>query len=183
MEKTAKIWSDFSDRLLRFISSKIPNTEDAHDIRQEVFVKIHTQLDKLKNDEKLEAWVYQISRHAIADYYRRHYKTTQDTHPALETMADTAEQNLAYQQHAYCCLEPFIRELPEKYQQVILLTHQGHKQAEIAHQLNTSLSNVKMRFQRAKDMLKKDFISCCGYHLDAHGKLTGEQDCQRECRH
>lgn len=183
MERTAQIWSDFSDHLLRFIASKIPNREDAHDIRQEVFLKIHTQLDKLNNEEKLEAWIYQISRHIIADYYRKQYKTAQNTSPALEVLVDAPEENLAYQQYAYCCLEPFISELPQKYQQVIKLAHEGHKQADIAQQLDTSLSNIKMRFQRAKEMLKKDFISCCGYHLDANGKLAGEQDCKRSCQH
>lgn len=183
MEKTAKIWNDFSDHLLGFIKNRIPNGEDAHDIRQEVFVKIHTQLNRLRDDEKVEAWVYQISRYVIADYYRAYYKASENTDSTLNTLADTPEENKAYQQHAYCCLEPFINELPEKYQQVIKLSREGHKQAAIARQLNTSLSNIKMRFQRSKEMLKKEFITCCGYHLDQNGKLTGDQDCKRECGH
>lgn len=183
MEKTLKIWNDFSEHLLRFISKKIPNQEDAYDIRQEVFVRIHTQLNRLKEEQKVEAWVYQISRNVIADYYRSHYKTSQNMPLAVSFLADTPEENKAYQQHTYCCLEPFIEALPEKYQQVINLSREGYKQDAIAEVLDTSLSNVKMRFQRAKEMLKQEFVSCCGYHLNQQGKLSGDQDCHRECQH
>ncbi|OJJ22625.1 hypothetical protein BKI52_06765 [marine bacterium AO1-C] len=181
MEGTTEIWETFSSQLLNFIKSKVSNKEDAYDLLQEIFIKIHTQLNRLEDEQKIEAWVYQISRYTIQDYYRGYYRASQKMNESVEQLQETPEENQAYQQVAYCCWEPFVTQLPEKYRIVFELSLQGHKQAAIAQQLNTSLSNVKMRLQRAKEMLKKEFISCCGYHLGENGKLKGDQDCQRHC--
>ncbi len=182
MEKTTEIWDTFSSQLLNFIKSRIPNKEDASDLLQEVFIKIHTQLGSLKDEQKIEPWVYQISRYTIQDYYRTHYRGVEKMDEAMEQWPANPDENQAYQQIKYCCWEPFITKLPEKYKVVFELSLQGYKQADIAQQLNTSLSNVKMRLQRAKEMLKTAFIGCCGYHLSDKGKLQGDQDCQSHCK-
>jgi len=181
MEGTTEIWEAFSNQLLNFIRSKVSNKEDAYDLLQDIFIKIHTQLDRLKDEQKVEAWVYQISRYTIQDYYRAHYRVSEKVNESATNWQAMPDENEAYQQVSYCCWGPFVEQLPEKYKTVFELSLQGHKQAVIAQKLNTSLSNVKMRMQRAKEMLKKEFISCCGYHLGNNGKLQGDQDCQRHC--
>ena len=40
------------------------------DLLQEVFVKIHSRMDTLKDIRRLNGWIYQIARNAIIDYYR-----------------------------------------------------------------------------------------------------------------
>ena len=182
MEGTTEIWETFSNQLLNFIKSKVSNNEDAYDLLQEIFIKIHTQLDCLKDEQKVEAWVYQISRYTIQDYYRAQYRTSEKVDESVKQWQAMPEENNAYRQISYCCWEPFIEQLPEKYKTVFELSLQGYKQAAIAQKLATSLSNVKMRMQRAKEMLKKEFISCCGYHLGNNDKLEGEQDCRHHCR-
>ena len=42
----------------------------AEDILQDVFVRIHTRTNSLKNNIKLESWIYRITRNAVIDYYR-----------------------------------------------------------------------------------------------------------------
>src|SRR5438477_11812766 len=38
---------------------------------QDVFLKIHTHIDTLRDEDKLQGWIYQIARNAITDYYRK----------------------------------------------------------------------------------------------------------------
>ena len=60
-----------SDRLRRFISKRVDRAADVEDILQDTFVKIHVDLPRLKDRDKLTAWTYQIARNTVADYYRR----------------------------------------------------------------------------------------------------------------
>ena len=67
---TEKVWYEFNAQLKLFILKRIPDEHSAEDILQDVFLKIHAHIDGLKNEEKLEGWIYQIARNAIHDYYR-----------------------------------------------------------------------------------------------------------------
>ena len=69
MKVTEKIWHEYQSRLAAFIRSKV--AEDVvDDLLQDVFMKIHLRIDSLKDDAKLEGWLYQITRNTITDYYR-----------------------------------------------------------------------------------------------------------------
>jgi RNA polymerase sigma-70 factor (ECF subfamily) len=63
------MWEEFSGPLKSFIMKRVPSEADADDLLQEVFVKIHNNIEELKDDYKINAWVYRITRNTIADYY------------------------------------------------------------------------------------------------------------------
>ena len=67
---TDQIWQEFSDRLRLFILRRVRNENDTEDILQDAFWKIHNNLHTLKHGDKLEAWIYQIARNTIIEYYR-----------------------------------------------------------------------------------------------------------------
>ena len=54
-DKTKKIWIEFSKQLKFFISRKVADTSVAEDILQEVFIKIHSNIDGLKDEQKIKA--------------------------------------------------------------------------------------------------------------------------------
>src|SRR5438876_2830454 len=64
------IWCDFAAPLLGFIRKRVSNEHDAEDILQQVFLKIQTRMDSLRDTEKLQGWLYRIARNAIVDHYR-----------------------------------------------------------------------------------------------------------------
>ncbi|MCA1758619.1 MAG: hypothetical protein LC658_02525 [Bacteroidales bacterium] len=62
--------------------------------------------------------------------------------------------------------------LPEKYSNPLLLSViENIPQAEIAKQLNLSVSATKMRVQRARKMLYDKFIECCDIEYSKTGGL------------
>ena len=67
---TERLWQELSARLRAFIRRRVGSEADADDILQEVFVRIHINLTRLKNKESVHAWVYRIARNAIADHHR-----------------------------------------------------------------------------------------------------------------
>src|SRR5512136_1940276 len=64
------LWEQMHSRLCRFVCSRFADQADADDILQEVFLKIHANLDSVRNMERMESWIYQIARNSIADFYR-----------------------------------------------------------------------------------------------------------------
>ena len=71
------IWNQFSSDLKSFILSRVKNEDDADDILQNTFIKIHDNLSKLRDNSKIKPWIYQITRNLIIDYFR---SVNQDSH-------------------------------------------------------------------------------------------------------
>ena len=135
---TDQIWQEFSDRLRSFILRRVRSEHDTKDILQDVFWKIHSNIHTLKHGDKLEAWIYQIARNTIIDYYRHQAKLPSDIselpEPGVEPVAaeDRPEEVVA-------CLKPMIDGLPEKYRQAIVLTeYENLTQKEMSQKLGLS---------------------------------------------
>src|SRR5687768_18258255 len=67
---TQQLWSEFGDRLRAFIARRVESNADADDILQEVFLRIHRHANTVERQERLVSWLFQVTRNAIADYYR-----------------------------------------------------------------------------------------------------------------
>ena len=65
------IWNDMNDRLTNFVNGKVKDPELTKDIVQDVFLKVFTKFDTLKNKEKLVSWIYQITRNEIISHFRK----------------------------------------------------------------------------------------------------------------
>jgi RNA polymerase sigma factor (sigma-70 family) len=64
------VYESFHTGLRRFVLTKVSDPAAADDILQDVYLRIHTHIDSLRDCGRLQSWVYQIARNAIIDYYR-----------------------------------------------------------------------------------------------------------------
>lgn len=179
---TQEVWKEFSDKLRYFILKRVPDSDAADDILQDVFVKIHTHMDRLQNEDRMESWIYQIVRHAIADYYRVFKSSVNvDEIPlAVEQEPEDAIKELAP------CLKGMIRALPKKYRDVLMMTtFGGLNQKELAQKYNLSPSGARSQVQRARKKLKELLLNCCHFEFDRLGKMIDYQqrpDCCPKCK-
>lgn len=168
--QTEAIWNEFSELLRAFILKRVRNEEAAADILQDVFIKIHSNAASLRHTEKLRAWIYQITRNAIADHYRRQtpMQELSDEMAAPETNETEALVELAK------CVQPFLNKVPEPYREALILSElQGLTQKEVAQKQGTSLSGAKSRVQRGRAKLKEMIMECCALELDYRGSVAG----------
>jgi RNA polymerase sigma-70 factor (ECF subfamily) len=168
-----QVWSEYRARLHRFILKRISDPAVAEDLVQEVLAKAYDNLERLKDREKLLPWLYQITRNAIIDHYRRR-------HPAKELDELLAVQEESGEAEAKkelaCCLMPFIQRLPSEYQQAITMSEiEGTKLKQVALQLGLSLSGAKSRVQRGRMMLRAMFLECCRIERDRRGSVMDYQ--------
>jgi RNA polymerase sigma-70 factor (ECF subfamily) len=170
---TAQVWNDFNKELLGFIKSRVSAADEAEDILQEVFIKIHGKIDQLKNKGKLTSWVYQITRNTIIDYYR---KSKPQLTELKEVLADEATDDQVPKDFSRC-LRPFIESLSADDQQLVFdTTFNGISQKEYAEVHNMPYSTVKSRLQRARLKVKNAFVECCAVEADAYGNIVNSSD-------
>lgn len=175
---TEKIWTEFSLALKKFIFSKVKNEAVTDDILQEVFIKIHLHKNELKKKEQLKSWLFSIANNTTLDYFRK--KDLVLPNQPEENSLEETSKNIHNRSD---CLLPLILALPKKYKEALLLSEiKGIKQQAAADQLGISLSAVKSRIQRGRDLLKKGFINCCDYQIDKNGFLKGENKNAEDCK-
>jgi len=164
------IWEQFHARLLKFIRSRVEDEAAAEDILQDVFLRIHTNIDTLSDDGRLESWVFQIARNAIIDHYRRRRELAEipETIPAEDEFIEPDAADVLASS-----MRTMVEELPEPYRQALLLTeYQGLTQAELAERLGIALSGAKSRVQRARQRIKDDLLACCHFEFDRYGRVV-----------
>jgi len=168
-----QLWETFSVRLQRFIQRRVPDPHSAEDILQDVFLKIHTRIDTLHQQERVAAWIYQIARNAIADYYRAQRPTTE----VPETLAapdDQLDQDVV--QELLPCVAAMVNELPDLYRDALRLTeYEGLSQKELGERLGISFSGAKSRVQRARAKIKEQLLACCHFQFDYAGQIIDYQ--------
>jgi RNA polymerase sigma-70 factor, ECF subfamily len=178
-----QIWDEFTAQLRRFISGRVSGEADVEDILQEVFIKIHRGLDRLGDHSRLHAWVYQITRNAITDHYRKGGRGVEATGELQDRIAEDEDPEGAEAEVA-TCLRPMAEELPEKYREALLLTDiEGLTQKELAARLDISLSGAKSRVQRAREKLKGVLLECCHLEVDRRGRVVDWESRQADCRY
>ena len=81
------------------------------------------------------------------------------------------------------CLNGILQSLPKKYRDPLFLSDiKGLKQQKVAEKLNQSLPTTKSQIQRARKLIAKGFIDCCGFVINEDGKLVGEIQDKDDCK-
>jgi RNA polymerase sigma-70 factor (ECF subfamily) len=168
-----QLWETFSVPLQQFIQRRVPDPHSAEDILQDVFLKIHTRIDTLHQADRVSAWIYQIARNAIADYYRATRPTTElaETLAAPDALVDDDVVR-----ELLPCVAAMVDGLPDTYREALRLTeYAGLSQKELSERLAISFSGAKSRVQRARAKLKKQLLDCCHFQLDHAGRIIDYQ--------
>jgi RNA polymerase sigma-70 factor, ECF subfamily len=176
-----EIWNDYGNLLRGFLLSRVNNSEDAEDLLQEILIKTHKNMGSLKDPKKLKSWLFQIARNTLIDYYRKPTNTLSLESQLSELHAEKPDAQEAMHQELSQCIKPFIKNLPEKYGEVLdAIDIQGVSQKELAKELGLSYSAVKSRAQRGRQKLKELFQECCTYKMDVRGNII-EYEAKSDC--
>src|ERR1041385_6744647 len=64
------IYDHFSERIYKFIYFRVGHKEVAEDVLSDTFVKGWQKINQVNSPKALSAWLYQIAKNNIIDYYR-----------------------------------------------------------------------------------------------------------------
>ena len=176
--KTIKVWDEFSSILRNYILGKVKDKSLSEDLLQEVFIKIHLNIDKIQKKQSIKSWVFTIAKNTIIDFFKSESKRFSNLAEFAKEIDDVEEEHTAK-----TCALPLIKNLPSKYKEAMILSEiEGLRQVEVAKKLNISLSGAKSRIQRGRDLLKQGFIDCCDYKINENGHLVGEHKDRDDCK-
>jgi RNA polymerase sigma-70 factor (ECF subfamily) len=165
---TEEVWQEFGERLRRFIAARVRNPHDVDDLLQEVFARIHAGLRRVENPEAMESWLFQITRRAIVDQYRRSASGASPVELRFEPAEAPTPPDVAAEVASW--LAPMAELLEETDREALRLTDlEGLSQKVLAARLGLSLTAAKSRVQRARRRLKDLLTECCDVEMDRRG--------------
>lgn len=162
------LWLEHKAALKNYIFKRVKDEDLANDILQEVLLKVYNFCLSKSGVRNVRSWLYQIAHNTMVDHFRK-----ESRNGGIEKEVECAEEdeNLAFKE-ALEYIKPLLNFLPEEYSVPLRMADlEGMKQADIADKLNLSLTATKSRIQRARSLLKAEFITCCHFETDATGGI------------
>lgn len=172
------IYAEFRPKILRYLTGLV-GPDEAEDLSQIVFLRVHSALDGFRGEASLGTWIYRIATNAALDQLRsRSNSQTKEVASDTAEAADGPEQpgDLAgetaepsaeaafIREEMNACVRSYVDALPESYRTVVVLSEfEGFKNREIAEILGISLDVVKIRLHRARRELKQRLEAGCDF--------------------
>lgn len=180
---TKTIWEEFSNQLQKYILKRVNNFDDAEDILQDVFVKIHLKKNSVVESEKLIGWIYAITRNSIIDYYKQKSNGAKDEQLNENKFIRTEKnKNLSYLELKKC-INPFLSNLSQEEKQLIISVDiKLQPQTELAKELEIPYPTLKSKLQRVRKKMKKMFFECCTFEVDSKGQVIDFTSLQKGCK-
>ncbi len=162
----APVFLAYETQLKGFVQKRISDKDEANDILQQLYLKIYKNCEQLPEVKNIKAWLYQITRNAVYDFFRESSRYESVSDIELEELPDDTRHDVE------ALIEPLIGLLPEEYAEALRLSElEGVSQKEIAERLGISYSGAKSRVQRGREKLKALFVECCHLEFSHNGSI------------
>jgi RNA polymerase sigma-70 factor (ECF subfamily) len=173
LSPSASAWRDWlvanGPRLLLFAKNQTRNAQDAEDVLQDALVKLVEKINSSSFDGGQEMWIaylYTTIRRLAIDLGRkddRRRKREDYVSDEMESEAalkfDPWFESDASEEETRSQLERGLKELPQKFAEVIVLKIWGDKTfAEIGEMLNISQNTAASRYRYGLEILKRKLI-------------------------
>ena len=142
-----------SPALLRFFKSQVASREQADDLLQETWLRIHRVRHSYRPGEPVLPWIYAIARRVRVDGYRRTrrvtlHETTMELLPERSAPAEARNRVPAF--------ETLVAALPDAQREVVtMLKVGGLTLDEVARATSSSVGAVKQKAHRAYERLRR----------------------------
>jgi len=173
-------WIKVQEELKKFVLKRVKDNDLAEDIVQDVFLKLHSKYDQLRDVDKITGWIFQVARNSIIDQFRKQARHINPSDLDWEGEEHALNNCVAH------CLRELVKTLPSKYREALELTeNQNMSQGQLAETLGISYSGAKSRVQRARQKLKEKLDELYLIESDKYGNIIRCEDrkpcsCQQE---
>jgi RNA polymerase sigma-70 factor, ECF subfamily len=153
----SKVYDTYVAKIYRFVYLKVSSQEIAEDLSSEVFVRVWEIYRREVQIENIQAYIYQIARNTVADYYRG--KKVQIV-ANEETIQGIADITMDIDQQAQVQLEmerirKALQALNQDYQDLVIWRYiEELSVPEIAQITGKTEDNVRVGIHRALQALK-----------------------------
>jgi RNA polymerase sigma-70 factor (ECF subfamily) len=158
----------YQARILGLARHYLGNSEEAHDVAQEIFIRIYRYMDRCEGADHFLPWMLRIGRNACIDHLRRRKVRPPGQDLPIEERYDLASSSPTpeddwHRESRKRLLQVALQAMSELNREVLVLREiQGPSIEETAATLNVPLGTVKSRCNRARLELAKKLLSLTG---------------------
>ncbi len=165
----------------------VKDAEEALDVSQEAFVKVHRYLDHFKGDSSFYTWLYRITTNTCIDVLRRRGASTSESVEyddsvqmdlaeanlgALGSQLDSSPARTVLRRELGEKLEEALAQLPEKHRAILLLRElEGMSYEDLARTLEIPKGTVMSRLFHARAKVQRLLAD---YLADAPSAAVGK---------
>jgi len=163
----------YRGRLVNYLYRILRNLDDAHDLAQEVFLKVYRALDRFDPHYKFSTWLFRVGQNAAIDKIRKRRLKLVSMHRPAD--AAGGERNWDFPSSDPTpygdlrnvergeAIQRVVADLPWEYRELIVLRHFGElSYEEIALLKEMPLGTVKNKLFRGRQMLKQKLADYVG---------------------
>jgi RNA polymerase sigma-70 factor (ECF subfamily) len=163
----------YQDRLVSFLFRMLRDVDTAHDLAQEVFLRVYQALDRFDPQFKFSTWTFRVAHNLGVDELRRRKvrwvplqrQDAEDETPwerELPSSSPSPYQDLRNEQRG-AAIDEAIDSLPGDYRELIVMRHYAElSYEEIAQIKRMPLGTVKNKLFRGRQMLKDKLAAYLG---------------------
>ena len=159
--------SRYEKRIINYVYRITHRYEEAHDLAQEIFVKVYLALDRYDPKYQFSTWLFRIAQNSAIDALRK--KSISEV-PLARPMSDEepsgkerefADDGISpyralKNKQLSAAIDKAVEQLPSDYRELIQLRHFAElSYEEIASMKKLPLGTVKNKLFRARNLLKE----------------------------
>ena len=165
-DRFTELVSRYEKRVINYVYRITHRYEDAHDLAQDIFVKVYLALDRYDPKYQFSTWLFRIAQNSAIDALRK--KSLPEvplTRPGSDEDGGPKEREFAddgispyralKNKQLSAAIDKAVLELPSDYRELIQLRHFAElSYEEIASMKKLPLGTVKNKLFRARNLLK-----------------------------
>jgi RNA polymerase sigma-70 factor (ECF subfamily) len=149
----------------RFVYSYVRNHQEAEDLTSQIFLKAMRRLDLERSEQSRQAWLFQVGRTTIVDYWRANYQRA--PRHSLEALVEAGREGPAGEERSLLLgdvaadqVQAILQSLPARYREVLINRFLLRLSVqETAVSMGVTETNVKvMQFRALKRAAELDTI-------------------------
>jgi RNA polymerase sigma factor (sigma-70 family) len=164
-DKYELLMRKYNQRLYRICKGYLTEEDEIEDVMQDAYIKGYQQLGKFENRSMFSTWLIRILINECLMRLRQKKKMAavpyNEDDLNIENLLidyEHAEQKIM-KSELKNMLENAVQSLPEKYKSVFIMREvESMSVAETSEVLEITESNVKVRLNRAKEMLRENLL-------------------------
>ena len=164
-DRFTELMKRYEKRIVNYVYRITHRYEEAHDLAQEIFVKVFVALDRYDPKYQFSTWLFRIAQNTAIDALRKKSivevpiaKPAGDEDNKDREFADTgvSPYRALKNKQLASAIDNAVRELPADYRELIQLRHFAElSYEEIASMKKLPLGTVKNKLFRARNILKE----------------------------
>ncbi len=163
-----QIFYYYTQRIYHFILGKTKSHEIAEEIVQEVFIKLWQKREELEHVENYESYIFTMATNKVYDHLRKmasEVKIRKHTWETINNISNITEETIDFHDSQDLINKAVDQLSPQRKKIYILSKEQGMSRAEIAQEMNLSLSTVSNHLTEALRLIKEHLQKTPGTSL------------------